>query len=163
MYNLRGYRVAYTSMFYGSIWLQRSTKNSIQIGSHGDFGERVKIRCFGKGKIALGNNVSIGEFSIIHAGESVEIGDNVVTGAFCYINDTNHNFSDRHKPIKEQGWTAKKIVIQDNVWIGANVTILDGVTIGNDAVVGAGSVVTKDVRPFTIVAGIPAKLLSERK
>lgn len=163
LYRLRGYDIDASAMFYGRIWLQRSTKNSIIIEKNCNLGEQVKIRCYGKGKVTIGNHCSIGEFSIISTGDHIKIGNNVVTGAFCHINDTNHNFRDLSTPIIDQGWSAKGITIQDNVWIGANVTILDGVTVGRDSVIGAGSVVTKDVDDYTIVAGVPAKLLYKRR
>jgi acetyltransferase-like isoleucine patch superfamily enzyme len=162
IYKLRGYNLPFSTLFYGSVWLQRSTKNSIHIGKNCNFGGEVKVRCYGTGKVLIKNNCSIGEYSIIHAGSSVTIGNNVVTGAFCYINDTNHDFTDITVPIINQGWKAKPIKIEDNVWIGANVTILDGICIGRDSVIGAGSVVTKDVEPFTVVAGVPAKKLYSR-
>lgn len=159
MYKLRGYNIAYSVLFYGSVWLQRSTKNSLALGRYSDIGGNTKLRCFGEGKIIIGEHVSINENSIIHAGQQVSIGDNVVIGANCYINDTNHNFKKGHGLVREQGWSAKPIMIDENVWIGANVTILDGVHIGKNSVVAAGAVVTKDVLSETVVAGVPAKLL----
>lgn len=161
-FRLRGYNIAFSTLFYGKVWLQRSGKHSIVIGNNCDFGERVKLRCFGNGKIQIGNNVSVNEFSIIHSGDKITIGNNVVMGAFCYINDTNHTFKDKHTPVKDQGWNAKEITIEDNVWVGAHVTILDDVTLGHDSVIGAGAVVTKNVEPFSVVAGVPAKELYKR-
>jgi acetyltransferase-like isoleucine patch superfamily enzyme len=160
--NIRGYSIDYSVIFYGSSWMERSTKKSILIGKKTNFGGNNKLRCYGAGEIKIGDNCSIGEETIIHAGESVEIGNNVLMGARCYINDTNHDIKNTDKPIVMQGWSAKKIIIEDNVWLGVNVTILDGVKIGRNSVVGAGAVVTKDVPANVVAAGIPAKVLYKR-
>lgn len=159
---LRGYHIGTDTMFYGNVWLQRGGKDSFTLGKKGDMGGNVKIRCFGKGKIQMGNHVSIGEGTIIHAGDKVIIGSSVVMGAYCYINDTNHTFKSKKVAVIDQGWTAKGIVIEDEVWLGAHVTILDGVKIGRGAVIGAGAVVTKDIPSYCVAAGVPAKILYKR-
>ncbi|HUD43912.1 MAG TPA: acyltransferase [Patescibacteria group bacterium] len=162
LFRLRGYRIAYSTIFYGRSWLQRSMKNSIIVGEKCGVGDNVKLRCYGKGKIKIGNNVSINENTIIHAGKLVEIGNDTIIGANCYINDTSHTFKSLKIPINQQGWNAEAIIIEDNVWLGANVTILDGIKLGTGSVVGAGAVVTKNVAQNTIVAGVPAKVLYKR-
>ena len=83
-------------------------------------------------------------------------------GSQINITTNNHVFKDRDLPIMEQGTTYAPVVIEDNVWIGVNVTILPGVTVGKGSVIGAGAVVTKDVEPFTVVGGVPAKKVKER-
>ena len=84
------------------------------------------------------------------------LGPNVV------INDSNHVFIDRDTPITRQGHTAEPIVIEDDVWIASNSVILKGVHIGKGAVVAAGSIVTKDVPPYAVVAGVPARQIKNR-
>ena len=78
------------------------------------------------------------------------------------INSANHVYADPSRTIREQGHSAASIVVGDDVWIGAHAAILAGVTIGNGAVVGAGAVVTHDVAPYTVVAGIPARVIKRR-
>ena len=73
----------------------------------------------------------------------------------------NHNFADANKRIDEQGVSTNAVTIEDDVWIGANAVILPGVTIGNHCVVAAGAVVTKDVPPHSLVAGVPAKVIKQ--
>lgn len=73
-----------------------------------------------------------------------------------------HRYQRTDIPIKEQGIEARGILIQDDVWIGAGVTILDGVEIGRGSVIAAGAVVTKNVEPFSVMAGVPAHLLKCR-
>ena len=159
---LRGYGISYSVVFYGRSWLQRSVKQSIVIGRNCGIGDNVKLRCYGKGKIKIGDNVSINENAIIHAGELVEIGNDVVIGANCYINDTSHTFVSLNKPINKQGWSAKPVIIEENVWLGTGVIILDGIRIETGVIVGAGAVVTKTIAKNTVAAGVPAKSLYKR-
>lgn len=84
-------------------------------------------------------------------------------GLRANIITNNHVFSDRQRPIMEQGVVCAPVTIEDDVWIGVNVTILPGVTVGKGSVLGAGAVVTKDVKPFTVVAGVPAKVMGRRQ
>ncbi len=93
------------------------------------------------------NNTVIGPVSI---GADVHLAQNIVISAL------NHNFSDPSRKISEQGVTAKQIVIEDDVWIGANVVITAGVRIGSHSVIGAGSVVTRDIPPGSLAYGVPA-------
>lgn len=124
------------------------------------------------GLISIGNYCYIGEGSKIWSGESIEIGNNVLISHNVNIIDTNsHEFDEieRHEtykkiifeshPSKKGSIITKKIVIKDNAWINFNVIILKGVTIGNGAVVAAGSVVTKDIPNYAMVAGNPARII----
>lgn len=115
------------------------------------------------GKIAIGNNTSIGEFSILNSMDHITIGANVLIAPHCYIGDNNHNISDVNKTIKEQGLLLKPVIIEDNVWISEHVSIMSGVVIGKGSVVASSAVVTKNVEPYSIVAGVPAKIISYRK
>lgn len=93
----------------------------------------------------------------------MEIGNSVLIATQCVLISANHNFSDISKPIAEQGETREKIVIEDNVWLGASVKILAGVRIGEGSVIDAGAVVTKDIPPYSIAVGVPAKVIGYRK
>ncbi|MCH5147932.1 MAG: acyltransferase [Clostridiales bacterium] len=112
--------------------------------------------------VRLGNNIIINRNVSITARSKVSLGNDVLLGPNVVINDGNHLFVDRDKPITTQGHTAKEIVIEDDVWIAANSVILKGVHIGKGAVVAAGSVVTKDVPPYAVVAGVPARQIKNR-
>ncbi|MEA5129461.1 MAG: acyltransferase [Proteiniphilum sp.] len=102
-------------------------------------------------RIGLGNTV-IGPVTI---GDKVNIAQNVV------ISGLNHKFEDIDKPIAEQGVCTKQVTIENNVWIGANSIVLSGIQIGKHVVVGAGSVVTRDVPPYSVVVGNPAKVVKQ--
>ncbi len=113
------------------------------------------------GTIHIGDKSSVGEFSYINSMESVRIGNNVLIGPSCHITDTNHDISGI-SAISENKRISKPIIIKDDSWIGANVKILSGVTIGKGAVVGAGSVINKDVPDFSITVGIPGRVITRR-
>ncbi len=109
--------------------------------------------------IWIGRNCIVGESTVIRGQGGVVIGDNVIVAPRVQIMAVDHVFDDPTRPILEQGLRAFGITIDDDAWIGAGAIILDGVRIGRGAVVGAGAVVTRDVAPHTVVAGVPARLL----
>ena len=92
----------------------------------------------------------------------IVMGDGVRIGAHTLMIATEHNFSRRDEPIFKQGVTIKPIRIGSDVYIGSNVSILGGVTIGSGAVIAGGAVVTRDVPAYTIVGGVPARVIKER-
>ena len=134
----------------------------INIGNNVSLEKGVIISTSESGKIHIGNNVYIGEYSILMSNAEIEIGDNVLISPNNDIADFNHIYKDASRPVNEQGVIAKKVTIQEDVWIGAGCKILMGVTIGKGAVIGAGSVVTKDVPAFHVVVGNPAKTIKVR-
>lgn len=112
--------------------------------------------------IEIGNNSGIGINARI-SGKCI-IGNNVMMGPECMIFTKNHNTKRLDIPMCMQGNTKEeKVIIDDDVWIGARVIILPGVHISTGAIIAAGSVVTRDVEKYTIVAGVPAKKIYDRK
>ena len=126
---------------------------------HGAVLHVYNFRAMPNSGIRIGRDSLIGEYSVIRGQGGVEIGDRVYTSPFTQIIAVNHVFDDPGQPFTEQGITAEGIVIEDDVWLGAGAIITDGVRVGRGPVVAAGAVVTKDVSPFTVVAGIPAKFI----
>jgi acetyltransferase-like isoleucine patch superfamily enzyme len=92
----------------------------------------------------------------------IRVGNYVRIAAHNVIVASSHQYGSTEIPIKQQGFSAKGIVIEDDVWIGAGCRILDGVRIGRGAIIAAGAVITKDVEPFDIVGGVPAKVIRNR-
>lgn len=121
----------------------------------------VLILTYG-GNISIGEGCSINPYTIIYGHGDTTIGNNVLIASHCSIVPNSHVFTDRTLPISKQGNISKGIVIEDDVWIGHGCSVLNGVRIGKGAIVAAGSVVNKDVPPFTIVGGVPAKKLKDR-
>jgi acetyltransferase-like isoleucine patch superfamily enzyme len=113
----------------------------------------------GMGEVTIGSNCTIGLGNILIA--PVLIGNNVILAQHVVLSGLNHGYKDIDIPINLQKCTTATITIEDDCWIGANSVITAGVTIGRHSVVAAGSVVTKDVPPYSIVGGNPAKLLRQ--
>ncbi|HMR66200.1 MAG TPA: DapH/DapD/GlmU-related protein [Anaerolineae bacterium] len=113
--------------------------------------------------IRIGQNCFLGEYNVIRGQGGVHIGNDVYTGPMVQFVAVNHVFQDATKLIRQQGITARGILVEDDVWIGANVTVVDGVTIGKGSIIGAGSVVTQDIPPYSIAVGIPAKVIKSRQ
>jgi len=112
--------------------------------------------------LEVGDNTYIGPRCILGAGGGITIGSNVTIGSAVDILAENHQFADADVLINEQGVTRKGIAIEDDVWIGNRVIVLDGVRVGQGAVLGAGAVVTRDVPPYTVVVGNPARDVGKR-
>ena len=113
-------------------------------------------------KLKIGDNVSIARRSIIDAGGGVEIGDTVIISAGVVIYSQNHNFHQKDININLQGYNTKAVIINENVWIGAQSIIFPGVTIGSNSIIGAGSVIKKDVEASSIVSGNPVQFIRYR-
>lgn len=112
--------------------------------------------------IHLGDNSGIGIECVLQG--SIYIGKDVMMGPQVWIYTRNHRHNDIERPMIEQGFEEEKpVTIDDDVWIGSRVTILPGVHIGKGSIIGTGSVVTKDVPDYTIVAGNPAKVVKNRE
>ncbi len=111
-------------------------------------------------RIDVGDDCLIGEYCVIRGQGGVTLGDRVYTSPFSQLIAVNHVFSDPSRSFTEQGITAAGIQVEDDVWIGSGAIVTDGVHIGKGAVIAAGAVVVEDVQPHTVVAGVPAKMVS---
>lgn len=115
------------------------------------------------GNIEIGKNCSINPFCVLYGLGGLTIGNFVRIATHTVIVPANHIFDDLNVPIKLQGLSKKGVIIEDDVWIGAGVRILDGVTVGQGSVIGAGTVLTKTVEPYSIVVGVPGKVIKNRR
>lgn len=163
------------SAFYEQANVLNFQNNSqkISIGENCHLRGNLQVFAYG-GSITFGNYCYLGENSYIWSGDKVEIGNHVLISHQVNIIDSNSHEIDAierqqgYKHILTNGHPKEKgnietapIIIKDHVWISFGAIILKGITIGEGAVVAAGSVVTKDVAPFTLVAGNPARLIKE--
>ena len=141
----------------------RDFKN-INFGKNINLGVNSQIYAGKDSKISVGNNLSTNSNVMINAdcGGYIEIRDNVLLGPNVVIRASNHAYSRTDIPINQQGHIAGRIILHEDVWLGANVIILPNVEIGKGSIVAAGSVVTKNVGDYSIVGGVPAKLIEMR-
>ena len=127
----------------------------------GDYSVVESFACINNavGDVIIGDHTRIGLHNTIIG--PVTIGSHVNLAQGITITALNHNFDDSEKRIDQQGISTKEVVLEDDIWVGANAVILPGVTIGKHAVVAAGAIVTKDVPPHSLVAGVPAKVIRQ--
>lgn len=123
----------------------------------------VDLRALDKGYIEIGEATYIGPYTCMAGPGRIVIGRGCLIGSHSGIYGNNHNFADPTRQIAQQGITCKGIVIEDDCWLGSGVRVLDGVTIGKGSVIGAGAVVTKDIPPYSVAVGVPAKVISQRQ
>ena len=127
--------------------------------SLGDYSVVESYSCINNavGDVIIGDHTRVGLHNTVIG--PVTIGNHVNLAQGITVTALNHNFTDHHLRIDEQGVSTTPVTIGHDIWIGANAVILPGVTIGDHSVVAAGAVVTKDVPPHTLVAGVPAKII----
>lgn len=116
------------------------------------------------GRIELGDRVSFSSNVNINAaiGGRIALGNDVLVGPNVVMRSSDHRFASLDEPINKQGHTSDQIIIEDDVWVAANAVVVGGVRVGRGSVVAAGAVVTTDVAPYTVVGGVPARLLKTR-
>jgi galactoside O-acetyltransferase len=116
----------------------------------------------GIGKIVLHERVVVGPYSTLIGDGDIEIAKNSLLANMVQLITANHVFDDPLTPIRNQGVTIGRIEIGEDVWIGAHTLVLPGVEIGNRSVIGAGSIVTKDIPPYSVAVGAPARVIKRR-
>lgn len=110
--------------------------------------------------LKIDSGVLVGKGTIIAAAKFIHIKKDVLIASNCYIGDHDHEYSNINIPVRDQGYkNVKEVVIEEGAWIAANVTICSGVTVGKNSVIGANSVVTQDIPPYSLALGLPAKVV----
>jgi acetyltransferase-like isoleucine patch superfamily enzyme len=165
-------------------------KRYIRVGRNFIIEDDAEIQGLSRHGITFGDRVTVGRFASIRPsgnyggeiGEGLVVGDNSNIGAYCYIGCSgfiqignnvmmsprvslyaeNHNYAEVTRTMKEQGVTREYIIIEDDCWIASHAVVVAGVTIGRGSIIGAGTVVTKDVPPYSIVAGVPGRVVRSR-
>lgn len=147
--------------------IQAMSTDGVQFGNNVMVGRYTTIECTGVVRalgsgLKVGNNSNFGDYNYIGVRGFVIIGNDVLFGSRVSIHAENHNYERKDIPIRSQGESRLGVIIEDDCWIGSGAIILDGVTIHHGSVVAAGSVVTKDVPDYSVVAGVPAKVIKRR-
>jgi acetyltransferase-like isoleucine patch superfamily enzyme len=158
---------------------------SIHIGDNVEFRRNIEIRAHGISQISIGNNTRIdrgvrllaanaaqinisegariGLYSVLNGGDSITVGKKALISGFVYLQTSMHGYSSKDKAVQDQGYDHAPVNLEDDAWLGTHVVVLPGVTIAKGGVVGSNAVVTKNVEPYQVVAGIPAKPLKDRE
>lgn len=141
--------------------------NGIKMGNNVSIHRNTIIECtgvirqLGEG-LVIGNNVGMAQNCFIQVRGTVVIGNDVMFGPGVSIFSEDHGFADADQLMLDQEVSRKGVIIGNNVWLGTRAIILDGVTIGDGSIVAAGSIVKNSVPPYSIVAGVPGKVIRSR-
>lgn len=138
--------------------------SSVELGKHVHIHRGTIIDVDQGGKVIIGDYTYIFSNCILSGHiNNVQIGNHVMIAAQCGFTPYQHRIDDMSRFISVQGLTSKgDIVIEDDVWLGMGVKVMDGVRIGQGAVVGANAVVTKDIPPYSVAVGVPARIIRKR-
>src|SRR3954454_820406 len=142
--------------------LQIAKRARIELGRWSWIGHGTKIRCH-EGVVSIGAKTVLGQECTISAYKHVSIGRECVIADRVMMIDFDHGMVEVDRPIRLQGIYKRDVRVGNNVWIGYGACILRGVTIGDNAVIGTSAVVTKDVPPNAVVAGVPARVIRMRE
>jgi acetyltransferase-like isoleucine patch superfamily enzyme len=140
--------------------LEAMRERRLEVGPEVLFEPGVWITAPGEARVRIGAGSFLNQGVMVASEQLVEIGAHCMLANGCFVSDANHRFDDPEKPITWQGFQSKGPTrIGDNCWLGANVVVTSGVSIGERCVLGANSVVTHDLEPFSIAAGMPARVI----
>jgi acetyltransferase-like isoleucine patch superfamily enzyme len=141
----------------------KGTDNTgIWIGKGVFVGRNTILSCK-NGDIVIDDAANIGFNCEVFSASRVRVGKSVLMAAYTYLVGGDHLYDRVDIPVLEQGRTARGIEVADNVWLGTHVVVTDGSHIGRDAIIGAGAVVVGDIPEFSIAAGMPAKVMRDRR
>jgi acetyltransferase-like isoleucine patch superfamily enzyme len=147
----------------GCVLDAKGTANQgIRIGSRVFLGRNTLLACK-DGDIVLEDGVNISYNCVVFSASSVRVGAETLVAAYCYLVGGGHDFDRADLPVVQQGRPSRGIAVEPGGWLGTGAAVLDGVTVGANAIVGAHAVVTEDVPPFAIVAGVPARVIRDRR
>ena len=140
--------------------LEAFSEGRLEVGAQTLLEPHVWLTAPGQARIRIGSGTFLNIAVMVASLELVEIGDHCMLANGCYVTDSSHRYDDPDRPVTWQGFTSKGPTrLGDNVWCGVNVVVTSGVTIGRRCVIGANSVVTTDIPPFSVAVGVPARVI----
>lgn len=145
----------------GKTYIRMRKNGKIVLSDNVKIGNEVWLVTANDATLKVGKDTYIGAYGIINSGHGVEIGSDCLFAAFVNLNSSSHNHK-KGELIRKQGYTGAPIRIGNDVWFGIRVVVTQGTTVGDGSIVGAGSVVTKDIGDNQIAVGVPAKVIRER-
>ncbi len=144
------------------------SRDGVRLGNNVTIARSAVIQCTGVIQklgvgVTIGDNSAVGAFSFLGGQGGISIGQNVIMGPRVSIHSENHRYADVTRPIRLQGESRAGVMIDDDCWVGSGTIIVDGVRVGRGCVIAAGSVVTRDVSDYSVIAGVPARVIRSRK
>jgi acetyltransferase-like isoleucine patch superfamily enzyme len=139
-----------------------SDNRGIRLGTGVFIGRNTILSCK-NGDIEVDDFANIGFNAEIFSASRVRVGKRVLIAAYTYLVGGDHLYDRIDIPVLDQGRTARGIEVDDHAWLGAHVVVTDGSRVGKDCIIGAGAVVVGEVPDFRIAAGIPARVLRDRR
>lgn len=159
---LRGGRCGRGLRVEAGLRLRQGIHSGLQIGADVYVGRDTTIDCVPGAKLEIGDNATLTQGNFISSVTSVVIDRDTMIGEYTSIRDANHSFADVTVPMAAQPMAGNPVAIGRDVWIGRGCAILGGTRIGDGAIVGANSVVTRDLPDYAIAIGAPARVVSSR-
>lgn len=156
---LRKFKVIGENCSFGEL-VHIQEPSLVSLGDNVRFYRGVHVETNGK-EIVIGSDTHFAPYGILYA--PLEIGRQCAVAAHVVFASIGQGYDDVQIPFVEQVATSRKIIVEDNVWIGANAVITQGVRIGTGSIIGAGAVVTRDVEPYSVMGGVPARLIRKRR
>lgn len=149
------------------VYINALSKGGVEFGDNVSLGAGTIIECTGVIRelgehVKVGSHVGFAQNCFIAVRGPIEIGNDCIFGPNVSIHSENHVFKDPNKPIRLQGATRRGVKIGNDCWFGEGAVVLDGVAIGDGCVIAANACVTKDMPAFSVVGGVPAKVLKKR-
>ncbi len=159
----RGGQLKKGAKIYERIKIYTTKKSPVFIAQDCTFQTGVILAASDTGRIILKKRVYLGEYTMISSKAKITIGENTIIAAQSFVVDFDHRVDLPEISFYDSGYECGEITIGNNVWIGVGCRILKGVSIGDGCVIGAGSVVTKDIPAYSIAVGVPARVIRKRK
>lgn len=144
------------------IEIRAHNQSSISIGSRSRIDRGVRILAANNSKVQIDPEVRIGLYTVLNGGDSITVGAKSLISGFVYLQTSMHRFESPTESISSQGFHHSPVILGRDVWLGAHVVVMPGVEIGDSAIVGSNAVVTSSVTARSIMAGVPAKPISQR-
>ena len=160
--SLKNLKIGDNVVFSGKTYIRMRKNGKISLQKNVRIGTEVWLVTANDAELVAGENAILSHYSIFNGGHGISIGKYCVFGAFVYVNSSEHGFR-RDSLIQNQEFYGEPVHIGDDVWLGGHVIITQGVTIGEGSVIGGGAIVTKDIPPYKIAVGNPARVIKDRE
>lgn len=161
--SVRGGQIMRGTKIFERVKIFSSKKAPVRIGEKCTLQTGAILAAADCGSITLERNVYLGEYTVISSRGKIHIGENTIIATHVFIVDFDHQFKNADIPIHLSGYDCSRVEIERDCWIGAGSLILKGVRIGEGSVIGAGSVVTRDIPAYSIAVGVPARVIKKRE